>query len=172
MKKIILLGYMGSGKTTVGKLLANSLELPFRDLDDVITTRLHATIPEIFEEKGEIFFRKKEAEILEEILQTPRSLVLASGGGTPCYGNNLDAMLAHGSTVIYLHYSVPALAERLLAQRDQRPMISHISDDDLPEFIGKHLLERSPYYNKADLIIKADGLSPEELLERIRNSLV
>lgn len=168
MLKIILLGYMGSGKSTIGKLLASELGIPFRDLDTVIETALNASIPTIFEENGEIFFRKKEAEFLADLLQTPRDMVLATGGGTPCYGDNLKMMLSHGSHVVYLQYSVPELEKRLKLQREERPLISHISDDDLGEFIGKHLLERSPFYTQATTVIKADSKSPEELVKEIK----
>ena len=171
MLKIILLGYMGSGKSTIGKLLASDIGIPFRDLDTVIETSLNTSIPSIFEEKGEIFFRKKEAEILNDLLQTPREMVLATGGGTPCYGDNLRWMLSNGSHVVYLQYSVPELEKRLKLQREERPLISHISDHDLGEFIGKHLLERAPFYTQATIVIKADGKSPEELVGEIKEVL-
>lgn len=171
MNKIVLLGYMGSGKSTVGKMLATALNIPFRDLDEVIETSLNSTIPKIFEEQGEIFFRKKETEILEEILNTPRDMVIAAGGGTPCYGNNMDVMLTHANQVVYLQLSVPELVNRLESGRDHRPLISHLPKEALEEYVGKHLLERSPFYHHATIVIQSDGKTPEEIVEDILKEL-
>lgn len=172
MRKIVLLGYMGSGKTTVGKLLADSLNLPFRDLDELIEAETNLTIPEIFVSKGELFFRKKEMELLEDTLKAPREFVLSSGGGTPCYGNNMDLIQNHASDVVYLRYTVPELVNRLLKERENRPLLSHINEKDLPEYIGKHLLERAPFYQRATIILDVKDRSPNELAECIKKELV
>ena len=170
--KIVLLGYMGSGKSTVGKLLADKRSVPFIDLDTYIEDRLGMSINEIFKEKGEIFFRKQEHQLLKEILEKKEEIVLALGGGTPCYGNNMDLVLDHSAHVFYLKLSIGELAKRLKSDKDQRPLIRHLPDLELSEFIGKHLFERSPYYNRAPFILDADRLSESALLEEIESNLV
>lgn len=162
---------MGSGKSTIGKNLARALDISFRDLDEEIEVRLNSTIPEIFKQKGEIFFRAKEAEVLEEVLQAPSEFVLASGGGTPCYGSNMERMLQYATEVIYLQCSVPELVSRLTSQKAMRPVISHIADEDLHEFVGKHLFERLPFYNRATHIIQVNEQSPEEVVDEILSVL-
>ncbi|NNJ89076.1 MAG: shikimate kinase [Eudoraea sp.] len=169
---IVLVGYMGSGKSVVGKLLAQSLELTFIDLDEYIESELQQSISQVFAEKGEIFFRKKEHESLQKVLQEHDDLVLATGGGTPCYSGNMDFLLKKTSNVFYLQVSVPELTKRLSKEKQHRPVISHISDDSLPEYIGKHLFERTPFYMLANHTIQCDGKSIKELLKEIENKLV
>ncbi|MEL6974577.1 MAG: shikimate kinase [Bacteroidota bacterium] len=165
--KIVLLGYMASGKSTVGKQLASRLNLPFMDLDTVIETRTQQTIPELFEEKGEIFFRKEEHYALKAVLEEEEGYVLALGGGTPCYGNNMDLILEKATQSIYLQLSINSLVERLLHKKSSRPLVQHLNEEDLPEFIGKHLFERRQYYSKATHTIVCDGKSVEEIVEEI-----
>lgn len=170
--KIVLLGYMGSGKSTVGKLLAEKLKLEYRDLDTIIETQAHKTIPEIFAEKGEIHFRKLEHQVLREVLKSHDSFVLALGGGTPCYSGNMDTLLTSTPHVFYLKMSVPALTKRLSGEKQDRPLISHITDEELPEFIGKHLFERQPFYMRAPHILNSDGKSAQEIADIIQDELV
>jgi len=169
---IVLVGYMGSGKSVVGKLLAHSLGLPFIDLDEYIESELHESISQVFADKGEIYFRKKEHEYLQKVLQEHDHLVLATGGGTPCYSGNMEFLLKNTSNVIYLQVSVPELAGRLSKEKQHRPIISHISDDSLPEYIGKHLFERNPFYMMANHTILCDGKSIEEVVKQIEDALV
>src|SRR5690606_39232933 len=121
--KIILLGYMGSGKTGVGSLLAENLKLPFLDLDHEISRAEGREIPEIFSRSGEIYFRRKEAEILQQLLEEgPADFVLSVGGGTPCYGKNLELIKAHPTALsIYLKTSLEELTRRLWMEKDSRP---------------------------------------------------
>ena len=170
--KIVLLGYMGSGKTTVGKRLAEKLGLPFIDLDDYIEENLNSSIAEIFAETGEIFFRREEHRLLKEIFERYTDFVLALGGGTPCYSNNMDLVLDRTDNVFYLKLSIPTLAERLRLEKDHRPLIKHLPDIELPEFIGKHLFERSPFYNRATHTLEADKMDEESLLKKIEEKLV
>lgn len=170
--KIVLLGYMGSGKSTVGRLLAQKLGSSFIDLDVYIEDRLGKNISGIFEDHGEIFFRKKEHEFLKEILEKEENLVLSLGGGTPCYSNNMELVLEYTPNVFYLRLSIAKLAERLKSEKDHRPLIRHLPDIELPEFIGKHLFERSPFYNQATYILDADRLNEEALLTEIETKLV
>lgn len=165
--KIALMGYMGSGKSTIGKLLSKKLNIKFIDLDVYITERLGMSISELFEAKGELFFRKKEREFLLELLDKKTSFILATGGGTPCYGDNLTLIKAKTHHSFYLKLSIPYLVKRLLPEKEHRPLIKSIRPEDLPEFIGKHLFERNNFYLKADHIINADHKSQEQLLEEI-----
>ena len=170
--KIVLLGYMGSGKSSVGKLLANDLSIPFIDLDDYIEDRLHMSIPDIFGKKGEIYFRKQEHLLLKEIMESEAGSVIALGGGTPVYSQNMDLILSYTQQVFYLKVSIPVLAERLITEKDHRPLIRHLEDEELPEFIGKHLFERNPFYNQASHILEVGELDQEEIVQLIKQYLV
>ena len=169
--KIVLLGYMGSGKTTVGKEVAKRLQLTFIDLDDYIESSEKMSIPEIFNQKGELYFRKKEHDYLQEVLEKEDGIILSTGGGTPCYGNNLDTIYEYTDDVVYLKPSIEELTRRLSKEKAERPLIRQIADTDLPEFIGKHLFERAFYYNQARHIVHCDGKSPERLAEEIDTML-
>ena len=138
---ISLIGYMGSGKSHISKVLSQKLDVKLIDFDKEIIFRNNMSIPEIFEKRGEIFFRKQEKLLLEEILSTEKTCILSLGGGTPAYYNNIE-IITQKSTSIYLRTSVKTLTERLLKQKQKRPLIAKISDADLPEFIAKHLFER------------------------------
>ena len=165
--KVVLIGYMGSGKTTVGRLLAEEINIEFIDLDDYIESRLNEKIARIFETKGELYFRKKESELLNEILDEDRNLVIALGGGTPCYGINMDTILKKTPLVFYLKLSIASLILRLHKEKEDRPLIAHLKDADLPEFIGKHLFERGGFYSCANYTIIGDNKLPEDIKEEI-----
>ena len=166
--KIILLGYMGSGKSTIGKALANELNLTFIDLDHTIEKQIGMTISDFFEASGELKFRRLENEVLNSVLAENDQMILSTGGGTPCYGNNLQFMKsAPNSKVFYLKASIKTLTERLLSEKDTRPLIQLIDDEDLPEFIGKHLFERSNFYLQADHMIDIDQKSVETIVKEI-----
>ncbi len=169
--KIVLVGYMGSGKSTLGSLLADSLELPFIDLDSYIESSLGLSIQEIFDQKGPIFFRKQERLALEELLKTSDSFVLATGGGAPCYGDNMAFINAHSDQLIYLKLSVQALLERLTPEKSHRPLIAHLEGATLEEFIRKHLFERAFYYNQAHLVQSVENKSPQEAVAAIQAAL-
>ena len=170
--KIVLVGYMGSGKTTIGKILAKELSIKFLDLDDYIEETEGQVIKSIFSQKGEIYFRKVESNYLNELLDSDENLVLSTGGGTPCYGNNMQNIVHASSNVFYIKVSIPELVNRLSGQKETRPLIKNTDIDDLPEFIGKHLFERSYYYNMAHHSIMGDGKSPEKISEEIKQLLV
>lgn len=170
--KVILLGYMASGKSSVGPLLAEKLGHDFIDLDDEIASRIGMDIPAIFSKKGEIFFRKKETETLIDILHGNSNLVLALGGGTPCYGNNMQIINASTPNSFYLKLTIPHLAVRLSAEKQERPLVANIPNKDLPEFIGKHLFERTPFYNKANHIIEVNDKSLDEVVTELQQCLI
>tara|TARA_R100000687_G_C6402891_1_gene142754 strand:- start:185 stop:676 length:492 start_codon:yes stop_codon:yes gene_type:complete len=162
---------MGSGKTTIGKLLANKLKISFLDLDEVIEQGLEDSISNIFNGKGEIFFRKKEHEYLTDVLSKKEKLILSTGGGTPCYSGNMETMLNLADHVFYLKVSIPGLVKRLLLEKEHRPLIKNIDNGELPEFIGKHLFERNNFYLKANHIIDCDDKDPETLVAEIQELL-
>jgi len=167
--KLVLLGYMGSGKSSVGKSLSETLQYPFIDLDDYIETSEGMAISQLFQEKGEIYFRRNEATALTKIISEENKIVLATGGGTPCYGTIMADLLADESVVtIYLKNSLETLTERLFVEKSERPLIAHLETETLlNDFIRKHLFERAYYYNQASIVLPCDGLSPEEIVEKL-----
>lgn len=167
---ISLVGYMGCGKSHISKILSEKINFKLIDLDKEISRRNKLTIPEIFEKKGEIYFRKLERETLEEILATEENLILSLGGGTPVYYNNME-IINNNSKSIFLRASIGTLAERLSKQKEKRPLIANISDENLPEFIAKHLFERNEYYNKALISINTDSREPEAIMNEIIEKL-
>ncbi len=169
--KIVLVGYMGSGKSTVGRIVANHLNINFLDLDDYIEENENMSIASIFDTKGEIYFRKKEIEYLNKIFSTDDSFVLSLGGGTPCFGDNMRLVNDKTANSFYLNVGINELTNRLLKEKNHRPMISHLQDEELTEFIGKHLFERSFFYNQAHQKIKSNNNTPTEIAEMIVNKL-
>lgn len=162
---------MASGKTTIGKILSESLELPFYDLDSIIEQELKTTINEIFEQKGELFFRKKEREILEAFLNNTDSYVLALGGGTPCYYDNFILYQNEEIKSFYLKTSVTSLSERLKTQKNTRPILANLNDEVLNEFVAKHLFERNYFYNKVQTIITVDNKNEQDIASEIITKL-
>lgn len=169
--KVVLVGYMASGKSTIGRLLAQKLEIPFIDLDDYIAEAEQNSIAELFKNKGEIYFRKKEADYLQEILEKSDSFLLSTGGGTPCYGQNMDAIKEKGITSVYLKSSINSIKERIVNARQKRPLIAHLQEHELSEFIGKHLFERQFFYNQATFVITTDGKSKNEIVNEVMKIL-
>ncbi|MDY0779590.1 shikimate kinase [Tenacibaculum sp. IB213877] len=167
--KIVLLGYMASGKSTIGKYLSARLFLPFIDLDDYIEQREEKSISEIFKDEGEIYFRNKEHQYLKELLEKKEDFILSLGGGTPCYGGNMDLIIQTKDVKsVYLQASIKTLQDRIEAQKNKRPLVANLSDNDLTEFIAKHLFERRYFYDKADFKIVIDDKEMTEIVAEIR----
>ena len=164
------MGYMASGKSTVGQLLASELGIRFIDLDEYIEEQEKKSIKNIFSEKGEIYFRKLEHRTLQKILQEDESVVLSTGGGTPCYGNNMQTILEQADYSIYLQMSIPDLVDRIAGEKEHRPLVKDIPDADLPEFVGKHLFERVPYYSQAGHVVNGKG-EPAAVVAEIKKIL-
>ncbi len=166
---IYIMGYMGSGKSTVGQLLATHLGYDFVDYDTYISEKEGMTISELFTKKGEIYFRKKEALYLKEIVTTsPSKKIVSLGGGTPCYGSNLEIIKESDVLSIYLNVPVVELTERLWTEKEERPLIAgQQSKEELEEFVRKHLFERSFYYNQASKVVKVKKQSASEIVEEI-----
>ncbi|MDC8006387.1 shikimate kinase [Aureisphaera galaxeae] len=167
--KIVLIGYMGSGKSSIGRRLSEVVGNDFIDLDVEIETSEGTSISEIFQKKGEIYFRKKEAQVLQEVIAREQPAIIASGGGTPCYGRVMDDLLENPNVItVYLKCSVDTLTERLFPEREHRPVIAHLQTEELlNDFIRKHLFERSFYYSRASHIITCDGIDEKEVVEKI-----
>lgn len=147
MVRIFLTGYMGAGKTTLGKAFARELGLSFIDLDWYIESRFYKTIPQLFAERGEDGFRRVEQNMLHEVGEF-ENVVISTGGGTPCFFDNMDYMNVQGQTV-FLDVDVETLFRRLRVATQQRPILRGKSEEELRVFIEKALADRSPYYTKA-----------------------
>ena len=143
MKKIVLLGYMGCGKSTIAQKLSKITEIPFLDLDKCIENKVNLTINEIFDKHGEIYFRKLEHEMFVELLQSPEKSIIGLGGGTPCYANNHELLKGEGITSIYLKASIETLFNRLAHNKSKRPIVANKSEAELKEFIAKNEFLRS-----------------------------
>ncbi len=159
--KVFLIGFMGSGKTTIGKKLANYLKYEFIDLDKFIEARAGMTIVEYFAAHGEEEFRKMERDVLQKT-DYPDNVIVATGGGAPCYSDNMGWMNEHGK-VAYLSLSPKALASRLENSTTDRPLIRHLKGDDLVNFIAEKLKEREVFYNQSKCVISASDLTAERL---------
>lgn len=168
--KISLIGYMGSGKSFIGKTLASKLNMNFIDLDREIEDSAGIMISELFRQQGEIKFRKLEHELLLKNLESEKSFIMALGGGAPAYYDNMKQVNNH-SFSFYLRANPKSLAERLVGEKSNRPLIAHLSDEELPEFIAKHLFERRNFYEKAKFTIDVNSKSPNEISEEIIHRL-
>lgn len=164
--KIVLLGYMASGKSAVGKILSKKLNIQFVDLDSFIEEREQLSIAQIFETKGEIYFRKKEGDYLRELLNLNENLLISLGGGTPCYGNNMD-FIKNKAVSFYLKASIDTIFDRLKNETSQRPLVASIGTENLKEYIAKHLFERAPYYDKANHTISVNQKSVNQVIDEI-----
>lgn len=146
-RRVILIGYMGSGKTTVGHALAQATGLPFYDLDWYIETRMHSTVKKIFDDKGEEGFRRIEHNMLHEVAEF-EDVIISCGGGTPCFFDNIDYINAQGDSV-YLRCSPDVLYQHLKMGKTVRPLLLGKTPGEVREFIGQQLAVREPYYAKA-----------------------
>lgn len=165
------MGYMGSGKSTIGKLIAEKNNLQFIDLDNYIESQEQQSTSAIFKTKGEIYFRLQESKYLQEIIRSKTNYVLSLGGGTPCYANNIDVITKSNVKSFYLKCKNSTLHTRLKKENANRPLIASLNNEDLLEFIGKHLFERAPFYEQADFKISIDEKRIEEICSEIQQQL-
>lgn len=169
--KYFLIGYMGSGKSTLGSMLAENLDIPFYDLDAYIEKEENQSISDIFKTKGEIYFRNLEHKKLKELLSLKKDMILSLGGGTPCYAGNMNLLQENGIS-IYLQYPLSVLVNRLWESKELRPMIAHLESKELLEdFVRKHLFERAPYYLEATHNAKLENETIEEAMQKIKKLL-
>lgn len=164
--KIFLIGMMGSGKSYWAQLLAKKLKTNAYDLDELVESLEERTISAIFAEEGEAYFRKEESKLLRWFAEK-NSFVLATGGGTPCFNKNINWMNEQGTTV-WLNEPIPVLAERLKKEKDHRPLIKDLSDDELHIFLEKKLAERIEHYQQAKYAIVPSAISEKEFINLIK----
>lgn len=170
--KIVLLGYMASGKSTIGRILAEKKQISFIDLDEYIEKKERKTVSEIFEQKGEIYFRKQEHIYLEELLEQEGNFILSLGGGTPCYAGNMDVLLSFNDVKsVYLKTSINTIVDRLITEKSKRPLVARLNKEELAEFVAKHLFERSYFYNQANYKVTVDNKTVDEAIEDLQSIL-
>lgn len=165
-KKVFLIGFMGCGKSKIGKALATKLDLPFLDLDDLVEAKNQMSIPELFAAFGEQGFRELEKQTLQEAA-IANDAIIATGGGAPCFFDNMEWMNKNGITV-FIDTPVTVLADRLVNARVERPLVKGKSYDELIAFIETKLEDRRPFYNQAQIILKGVDLSADELIEVLK----
>ena len=173
MRRIILIGYMGSGKTTVGKALSKETGMMFYDLDWYIESRMRKTISQIFAEKGEEGFRQIEYNMLHEVAEF-EDVIISCGGGTPCFFDNMDYLNQQGD-VVYLKATPETLYKHLLMAKVERPLLKDKTPEELIAYITEHLKEREPFYGKARHILDVNVLDNYDKIaisvERIKSLL-
>jgi shikimate kinase len=165
--KIILLGYMGVGKTSLSKKLSKKTGIPCFDLDEIIEKSENSSVASIFKDRGEVYFRKIEHQLFKDFIENKENFILSLGGGTPCYANNHLFLQNEDVISIYLKASIQNLTERLKNKREKRPLIKDLTEDDLQEYIAKHLFDRNYYYQKSKLSVVVDGKSKKEIVKEI-----
>jgi len=173
MRRIILVGYMGSGKTTVGKALSKVTGMMFYDLDWYIESRMHTTVSRLFSERGEEVFRKIEYNMLHEVAEF-EDVIISCGGGTPCFFDNMDYLNQQGD-VVYLKANPETLYKHLLMAKVERPLLKGKSPEELIAYITEHLQTRAPFYEKARYVLDVNVLDSYDKIntsvEKIRKLL-
>ncbi len=164
--RIFLIGYMGCGKSTLGRSLASELKQTFVDLDSFLEEKYFRTIPQIFAEEGEDGFRIKERKVLEEV-STFDDVIIATGGGAPCFFDNMDLMNNSGFC-IFLDVDTESLVSRLMSAKTERPLIKGKSADELGVFIEGMMQKRRPFYEKARYILKGNEITSRQVVEIIK----
>ncbi len=164
--KIFLIGFMGCGKTHWGKILSEKLHFPFFDLDEKIVEHKGKSIPEIFASEGEEQFRLLEKDVLHLLSESHENFVMATGGGTPCFFNNIDYLKRQG-TVVWINCSTDCLHKRLVKEKAKRPLIANISDDELKSYIIKKYSSRKIFYQQANVILPEEVITIENLVDKI-----
>lgn len=157
---------MGSGKTTLGKRLANKLNKIFFDLDAEIEKNEGEPINEIFEKHGENYFRKIEKEILHKIINNNENFVMSLGGGTPCFYDNMN-VVNHSGVSIYIKYNSGILASRLMNAKTERPLIKNFTNLELKKYVENKLTEREGFYSESEIILEQNNLKIEDIIKLI-----
>ncbi len=164
--KIFLIGFMGSGKTHWGRLLSEKLGIRFFDLDEQVMEHAGKSVVEIFATEGEEQFRLMEKDVLHIITESHDSFVMACGGGSPCYFNNIEYMNQSGTSV-WINAPLDVLFQRLLSEKDKRPLIKDLSDEQLRNFIAKKFSDRKIYYEQADVTVDEEPVQLDGLINKI-----
>ena len=154
---LVLMGYMGSGKTSIGKKISKILNINFFDLDELIEKNFDRSVKNIFNDFGEIEFRKKERAVLQKIISKKKLFVLSLGGGTPCYFDNIELISKKTDLTIFLKPKIKQLSKKLFKKKSKRPLIKDVkTEKKMIEFVSKHMLERINYYNMAKFHVTYD----------------
>jgi shikimate kinase len=164
--KIFFIGFMGAGKTHWGKQVSAKLRIPFFDLDEQITSHEGKSITDIFAANGEEYFRLAEKDILHIITESHENFVMACGGGAPCFYNNIEYMNRSGTTV-WINTSIEILFQRLVKEKEVRPLIKRLNDEQLRGFIIKKYSDRKIYYEQADIIVDEEPVQLQKIVEKI-----
>lgn len=167
--RILLIGYMGAGKTTIGKALSDEMNIPFYDLDWYIEARMHRSIKQLFEERGEEGFRKTEQAMLHEVAKN-ENVIIACGGGTPCFFDNMDYMNRQGTTV-YLKALPEVLYAHLKMGKTIRPLLLGKTEEEIGQLIVRQVAERESYYLKAKYVLNINLLNSAEKIKEAVYSL-
>lgn len=167
--RLFLIGFMGCGKSYWGRQLAPALGVPFIDLDDEIEAAAGKSINDIFAEEGEEYFRQLERDTLHRLTESHADFVLAAGGGTSCFFKNIDYMKEKGRTV-WINCSLECLHRRLVQERDRRPLVRDLGEDQLRAYIFRKFGDRRIFYQQADVIVETDDLKLEQLLDKIAHA--
>ena len=170
MIRIILIGYMGAGKTTIGKTLAKQLGVPFYDLDWYIETRMRKKVKQIFDERGEEGFRIIEKNMLHEAAEF-ENVVIACGGGTPCFFDNMEYMVGQGD-VVYLRGTPEVLCRHLKMGKGVRPLLLGKNDEELLEYIRENVRKREEFYTKANHIIDIPCMEDEDKIQETTDKII
>ena len=166
-ERIFLIGFMGCGKTTAGRLLAQLINYQFIDLDELIVQKKGMSVATLFENEGEENFRLLEKQVLAEVFEM-RQVVVATGGGAPCFFDNMEQMNKYGVPV-YIKLTPKALLSRLRNAKEQRPLLKNKSEEELLEYITGMLQKREPFYQKAYIKIEGIGLTASDILKVIQS---
>lgn len=164
--RIFLIGFMGCGKSHWGKELSARLQIPFFDLDEKIEEKEEKSINEVFEEKGEEYFRLLEKEVLHMLVESHETFVMACGGGTPCFYNNIDYMNKQGTT-IWINCSTSCLVQRLKNEKAKRPLIKDLNEDQLHTYIMRKVGDRRIFYQQAKIILTEEEISVESIIDSV-----
>lgn len=169
VRKLFLVGYMGCGKSTLGRKLSRRMRWPIIDTDHQIEEREGASVADIFRYEGEEHFRREERRLMEELVADEWQMIISTGGGLPTWSDNMDYMNRAGLTV-YIRRSAEQIASRLSPYgRQKRPSLRGLNDEELVSFMQRHMAERSPWYERAALTLDGDRYGDEELVEQVLN---
>lgn len=166
--KLFLIGYMGCGKSSLGRRLARRLAVDFVDMDKAIEAEAAMTIPQIFATEGEEAFRQRERDMITKLGTEKGDRIIATGGGAPCREGNLELLNSFGST-IYLKLPPEILVTRLCRHKEKRPLIAGKTDEEVAEFVSRSLAERETYYQRASIVIDCAGRSDDYIVEHLYN---
>ncbi len=167
--KIFLIGFMGCGKTHLGKIISEKLNFPFFDLDEKIIEHEGRSINEIFQKEGEEYFRLLEKDLLHMITESHETFVMATGGGAPCFYNTIDYLKKQG-TVVWINCSTDCLYKRLLKEREKRPLLNNIPDKELKSYVIKKYSSRKIFYQQASVILPEENPDIDSVVSKIFHS--